>query len=446
MKERITGVILAGGEGRRMGGVDKGLQNLDGRPLVQWVLERLAPQVAAVVINANQNLARYGEFGCAVLPDRIPDHAGPLAGLHAALLSATTPLVATVPCDSPFLPADLVKRLLEALDAQNAELAVARSGDQVHRTFCLARRELLPKLDAFLARGERKVGCWYASLKVAEVSFDDKAEAFTNINTAEELSAHQATDRNRRFGGIERLYGAGALRRAAAAHITVVGIGGVGSWAAEALARSGIGRLTLIDLDHVAESNINRQIHALESTFGAAKVEAMKQRIAEINPVCVVDGVEEFIDEANVATLIPPCDAVIDAIDQVRAKAALIAHCRRAGICIVTTGGAGGRTDPTQIEVMDLSRTTQDALTSKVRARLRKDYGFTRDLKKKFGVECVFSPEQIRRPANADSCSVDHGFDATAGLACAGYGSSVMVTANFGFIAAARVLAGILTA
>lgn len=251
-------------------------------------------------------------------------------------------------------------------------------------------------------------------------------------------------DLERRFGGIERLYGNGALARAAAAHVTVVGIGGVGSWAAEALARSGIGHLTLIDLDHVAESNVNRQVHALDSTFGAAKVNAMKQRIAAINPDCVVATVEEFIDEANVAALIPPCDAVLDAIDQVRAKAALIAHCRRAGIRVVTTGGAGGRLDPTRIEVIDLARTTQDALASKVRARLRKEFGYTRDPQKKFGVDCVFSPEQLRRPAAA-ACAAEDGFDAAAGLACAGYGSSVAVTASFGFAAAARVLAGILS-
>ena len=256
-------------------------------------------------------------------------------------------------------------------------------------------------------------------------------------------------DHGRRFGGVERLYGAGALARAAAAHVVVVGIGGVGSWAAEALARSGVGRLTLIDLDHVAESNVNRQIHALESTFGAAKVRAMGERIAAINPACVVDPVEEFIDEANVATLIPPCNAVIDAIDQVRAKAALIAWCRHAGICIVTTGGAGGRTDPTRIEVADLSRTTQDALASKVRARLRKDHGFTRDPKKKFGVDCVFSPEQFHLAATAVAADGDMGacaVDPAAGLNCAGYGSSVAVTASFGFAAAARVLAGILPA
>jgi tRNA threonylcarbamoyladenosine dehydratase len=253
-------------------------------------------------------------------------------------------------------------------------------------------------------------------------------------------------DYSRRFGGIERLYGAGALSRAAAAHVVVVGIGGVGSWAAEALARSGLGRLTLIDLDHVAESNINRQIQALDSTLGAAKGGAMQQRIAEINPACVVNVVEEFIDERNVAALVPPCSAVLDAIDHVRAKAALIAWCRRAGIRIVTTGAAGGRTDPTRIDVMDLSRTTQDALASRVRARLRKEYGFTRDPKKPFGVDCVFSPEQMRRSTSADSCAVEEPIDPAAGLNCAGYGSSVAVTASFGFAAAARVLAGILTA
>ena len=261
-------------------------------------------------------------------------------------------------------------------------------------------------------------------------------------------------DLQRRFGGIERLFGAGALTRAAAAHVVVVGIGGVGSWAAEALARSGVGQLTLIDLDHVAESNINRQVHALDSTLGAAKIEAMAARIAQINPACVVKRVEEFIDERNPASLIPPCSAVLDAIDHVRAKAALIAWCHRAGIRVVTTGGAGGRTDPTRIEVADLSRTTQDALASKVRALLRKDHGFPRDPKKKFGVDCVFSPEQSRRPASAvagdtashNSCSVDENFEAGAGLNCAGYGSSVAVTASFGFAAAARVLAGILPA
>jgi tRNA A37 threonylcarbamoyladenosine dehydratase len=245
------------------------------------------------------------------------------------------------------------------------------------------------------------------------------------------------SDPQRRFSGIDRLHGEGALARLAAAHVCVVGIGGVGSWAAEALARSGMGRLTLIDLDHVAESNVNRQIQALTGTLGQAKVLAMQERIAAINPACVVRTVEEFVSEDNVAKLIPLCDAVIDAIDQVRPKAALIAHCRRLKIPIVITGGAGGRSDPTRVKSDDLSRTTQDALASKLRARLRKDHGFPRDPKKKFGVACVYSDEPIRRPVAA-ACDLDE--PGLHGLSCAGYGSSVCVTAAFGFAAAARVL------
>lgn len=246
------------------------------------------------------------------------------------------------------------------------------------------------------------------------------------------------SDHARRFGGIERLYGAGRLARLAAAHVCVIGIGGVGSWAAEALARSGIGRLTLIDLDHVAESNINRQVHALEATLGQAKVRAMQERIAQINPGCRIDCIEEFVSVENVATLLPACGAVIDCIDQAKAKAALVAHCRRLKLPIITTGGAGGRTDPTRIRIDDLARTTQDALASKLRAKLRKDYGFTRDPKKKFGVPCVYSDEQLCRPASADYCDVDE--PGLHGLNCAGYGSSVAVTAGFGLAAAAHCL------
>ena len=247
----------------------------------------------------------------------------------------------------------------------------------------------------------------------------------------------EPTEHARRFGGIERLYGAGSLLRLAAAHVCVVGIGGVGSWAAEALARSGVGRLTLVDLDHVAESNINRQAQALETTLGQAKVLAMRERILQINPACVVAGIEEFVSPENVATLLPSCDVVIDCIDQVRAKAALIVQCRQNGIPVITTGGAGGCTDPTRISIDDLARTTQDALASKLRAHLRKDYGFTRDPKKKFGVPCVFSDEQIRRPVAA-ACDVDEA--GLHGLSCAGYGSSVAVTAGFGFAAVAHCL------
>lgn len=251
----------------------------------------------------------------------------------------------------------------------------------------------------------------------------------------------ETADLQRRFGGMTRLHGADAAARIAAAHVCVIGIGGVGSWAAEALARSGVGRLSLIDLDHVAESNINRQVHALGATLGQAKVLAMRDRIADINPACRVNCIEEFITPDNVADLLPACDAIVDAIDQVRAKAALIAYCKRARIALVTTGGAGGRSDPTQLRVDDLVRTIQDPLASKVRARLRKEYGFPRDPKKKFGVDCVYSIEPIRRP-DAAACDLDEA--GLHGLNCAGYGSSVCVTAAFGLAAAARVQALIL--
>jgi molybdopterin-guanine dinucleotide biosynthesis protein A len=186
---KITGVILAGGQGRRMGGVDKGLQLLRGRPLLEWALERFAPQVDEILINANQNVERYQRFGHRVICDRIAGFAGPLAGLQCALLSASHPLVATVPCDSPFLPADLVARLEAGLRAGQAQLAVARTGTQPHPVFCLCDRGVLEHLTAFLEAGGRKIDAWYASLRVAEVAFDDQAQAFSNINTIAELSA-----------------------------------------------------------------------------------------------------------------------------------------------------------------------------------------------------------------------------------------------------------------
>jgi molybdopterin-guanine dinucleotide biosynthesis protein A len=188
----ITGVILAGGLGRRMGGVNKGLQLLNGQPLAQHVVERFAPQVDELLINANQNGERYAAFGHRVVPDQIPDFAGPLAGLHAALSAATHPLVATAPCDSPFLPADLIFRLFSGLTAANADIAVARTFDQAHPVFCLCKREVLPHLTAFLVSGERKFGRWYSTLNSIEVSFDDEAEAFENINTREELGRFEA--------------------------------------------------------------------------------------------------------------------------------------------------------------------------------------------------------------------------------------------------------------
>jgi molybdopterin-guanine dinucleotide biosynthesis protein A len=185
----ITGLILAGGRGQRMGGVDKGLQRLRGKPMVQWVLERLAPQVDEVLINANQNVASYAVLGCRVVSDTVGGFAGPLAGLQSGLSQARHELVVTVPCDSPFLPLDLVARLHRTLDAANGDLAVARTGRQAHPVFCLCRRTLLPHLTAFLAGGGRKIDAWYGALRVAEAPFDDEAEAFANINTPEELAA-----------------------------------------------------------------------------------------------------------------------------------------------------------------------------------------------------------------------------------------------------------------
>lgn len=186
---KITGVVLAGGQGRRMGTVDKGLQLLRGKPMAQWVVERFAPQVDELLINANQNIEQYQLLGYRVIPDAISGYAGPLAGLHRGLSEAAHPLVVTAPCDSPFLPLDLVAQLKAALKTNNAELAVARTGDQPHPVFSLCRTSVLPSLTAFLESGGRKIDLWYSQLKVVEVQFADEA-AFRNINTREELAAN----------------------------------------------------------------------------------------------------------------------------------------------------------------------------------------------------------------------------------------------------------------
>lgn len=250
-------------------------------------------------------------------------------------------------------------------------------------------------------------------------------------------------DFERRFGGINRLYGTQALSQLARAHVCVIGLGGVGSWAAEALARCGVGRLSLIDLDQVAESNTNRQLHALTGEYGRSKVAAMAARILAINPACQVQEIDDFITPENVATLLPACDAVLDAIDDNRAKAALIAHCCRQGLPIVTTGAAGGRRDPTRLQVADLARTEHDPLVARLRAQLRKDYGFPRGPKQHFGVECIFSTEPICQPQRdqpACATTPDPPTTAPQGLNCAGYGSVIMVTASFGMAAAARII------
>lgn len=247
-----------------------------------------------------------------------------------------------------------------------------------------------------------------------------------------------SADIERRFGGVGRLYGQDGATRLRHAHVCVVGIGGVGSWSAEALARTGVGQITLIDLDMVAESNTNRQIHALGEIFGMAKVDAMAERILAINPDCQLNRVEDFVTPDNLEQMLGgDFSVVIDAIDQVRAKAAMIAYCRRRRLPIVVGGAAGGQIDPTQIRVSDLSQTIQDPLLAKVRALLRKEYGFTRDGKKKFGIPAVFSTEPLRYPEKAAACEAERG---PAGLNCAGFGSSVCVTSVFGMAAAATAI------
>ncbi|MFX1734810.1 tRNA cyclic N6-threonylcarbamoyladenosine(37) synthase TcdA [Paraburkholderia sp. A1RI_3L] len=263
------------------------------------------------------------------------------------------------------------------------------------------------------------------------------------------LAEPEAADRARRFGGIARLYGDAALAGFERAHVAVIGIGGVGSWAAEALARSAVGTITLIDLDNVAESNTNRQIHALDGNYGKPKVEAMAERIALIDPACKVRLVEDFVEPDNFdAVLGAGFDYVIDAIDSVRTKTALIAWCVARGQPLVTVGGAGGQLDPTRIRIDDLALTIQDPLLSKVRAQLRKQHGFPRGPKAKFKVSAVYSDEPLIYPetavcdidAEAEHVSTSPGHSGPVGLNCAGFGSSVCVTASFGFAAASHVL------
>lgn len=241
----------------------------------------------------------------------------------------------------------------------------------------------------------------------------------------------------RRFGGLERLYGVTGAQRIRDAHVVVVGIGGVGSWTAEALARSGVGRLTLIDLDHVAESNINRQIHALDTTVGMAKIEAMRERIAHINPDCVVTCIDDFVEPTNWPNLlgdaIDTVDAVIDACDQVKAKTAMAAWAVRNKRLFLSVGAAGGKRLAHKVDIDDLSLTTHDPLLAQLRYRLRKEHGAARE-GKKIGVACVFSREAVAPPDA--SCAVEG--DGT--LNCHGYGSVVSVTATFGQCAAGWII------
>lgn len=246
-----------------------------------------------------------------------------------------------------------------------------------------------------------------------------------------------------RFGGIKRLYGNKETEILWQSHVCVIGIGGVGSWAAEAIARTGISTITLIDLDDVCATNINRQIHALTGTVGESKIEAMAKRIKLINPDATVHLIDDFVTPENVAEYISKdFDYVVDAIDSVRAKSALIAYCKRNKIPVITTGGAGGQTDPTKIEITDIAKTIQDPLMSKVRSQLRRDHNFSKNPKRKFGVECVYSTEQLVYPNEDGSvCHQKSTSEGTMKLDCnSGFGAVSMVTASFGFAAAARVV------
>jgi tRNA threonylcarbamoyladenosine dehydratase len=260
------------------------------------------------------------------------------------------------------------------------------------------------------------------------------------MNIADRLLVASApeADLERRFGGLRRLYGDAGYARIRASRIAIVGVGGVGSWCAEALARSGVASLTLIDLDHVAESNINRQVQAVGATIGQAKVRALQSRIADIHPGCEMHLVEEFVDESNWPALLPATvDVVIDACDQVRAKAAMAAWALRAKQPIVIAGAAGGKRRPQAVEVEDLALVTHDRLLASLRQRLRQHTGAAQSAKR-FGLTCVFSREAVAAPE--PTCDADEGSPTDSTLNCHGYGSSVGVTATFGMVAASVAL------
>ena len=253
------------------------------------------------------------------------------------------------------------------------------------------------------------------------------------------------SDYERRFGGVRRLYGEAGIKKLQGSHIVVIGIGGVGSWTAEALARNAIGQITLIDLDNISESNVNRQLHAVDGAFGKAKVSAMHERILSINPHCFVIEIEDFITIENLESLLNfQCDVIVDCIDDAQAKIALADFCKRKQLPLIMAGSAGGRLDPTRAQVADLAFVTGDRLLSKVRNQLRRDYAFPKasNTKRsaKFGIDCVYSDEQAIKPESA--CEVDS--SAITGLNCAGYGSSVCVTAPFGFTVAQLAIQKIL--
>ncbi len=251
------------------------------------------------------------------------------------------------------------------------------------------------------------------------------------------------SDYQLRFGGISRLYGQTGAQVIKNAHFCVIGIGGVGSWVAEALARSGVGAITLIDLDDICTTNINRQIHALTTTVGESKVDVMAERIRQINPECDVHCIEDFVTQENLNELLSKdYDYVIDAIDSVKIKSTIIAFCKRNKLPIVTIGGAGGQTDPSQIQLCDLSQTYQDPLLSKVRNQLRREYNFSRNTQRKFGIDAVFSTEQLMYPdSTGEVCHAKQAQDGAMRLDCSGgFGAATHVTASFAFFAVGKAL------
>jgi len=255
--------------------------------------------------------------------------------------------------------------------------------------------------------------------------------------------AELSSDYLNRFAGIARLYGTRALAQLQAAHFVVLGIGGVGSWSAEALVRTGIGNLTLVDLDDVCVSNSNRQIHTLNNTIGKMKTSVMADRLRAINPELNVVAVEDLIHAGNLEKIIlPEHGAVLDAIDSAKSKAALIAHCKRNKIPLVTVGSAGGKRDPRAITSADLSRTTNDPLLAKVRNILRREYHFSRNTKRVFSVEAIYSTEQMVYPdGNGETCFSASAMGDGVKLDCSGgFGAATMVTGSFGFIAASRLI------
>lgn len=256
------------------------------------------------------------------------------------------------------------------------------------------------------------------------------------------------SDYSLRFGGIARLYGAQGAQIIQSASICVIGIGGVGSWVAEALARTGIGKITLIDLDDICTTNVNRQIHALSTTVGQSKVEVMAERLKQINPDCQVNEIEDFVTLGNLKDIFSDSfDYVIDAIDSVNVKSAIIAHCKRNKIPVITIGGAGGQTDPTKIDICDLSLTYQDPLLAKVKNQLRREYNFPKadhkkQSKRKFSIDAVFSTEQLVYPdSNGNVCHAKQSNDGTMRLDCNnGFGAATHVTASFAFFAVGKML------